>query len=116
MPGNPILPGWYADPEIHFFQDRFWLYPTFSAPYEEQTFFEAWSSSDLTDWRSEGKILDFTDVPWSTHRAAWAPSCAEKDGRYYFYFSAGDGAGLGVAVADSPGGPFKDALGEPLVK
>lgn len=113
---NPIFPGWYADPELHFFEGRFWIYPTYSAAYEEQTFFEAFSSADLKEWRNEGRILDFADVPWSTNRAAWAPSCAEKDGRYYFYFSAGDGAGIGVAVADSPGGPFRDALGEPLIR
>lgn len=114
--GNPVFPGWYADPELHLFQGRYWIYPTTSAPFDEQTFFEAWSSSDLVEWRNEGVILDFADVPWSTNRCAWAPSCAEKDGRYYFYFSAGDGAGLGVAVSDSPGGPFVDALGKPLVK
>lgn len=112
---NPIFPGWYADPELHFFEGRYWIYPTYSAAYEEQTFFEAFSSPDLVDWRNEGRILDFADVPWSTNRAAWAPSCAEMNGRYYFYFSAGDGAGIGVAVADSPGGPFRDALGKPLI-
>lgn len=115
LSGNPIFPGWYADPEIHLFEGRYWIYPTFSAPYEEQTFFEAFSSNDLTDWRNEGRILDFANVPWSTNRAAWAPSIAERDGRYYFYFSAGDGAGIGVAVSDSPGGPFVDALGQPLI-
>ena len=112
---NPLFPGQYADPEIHLFGDRYWVYPTFSAPYEEQTFFEAFSSSDLVEWRAEGKILDFADVPWSTHRAAWAPTAAARGGKYYLVFSAGDGAGLGVAVADAPGGPFKDALGKPLV-
>ena len=112
---NPLFPGQYADPEIHLFRDRYWIYPTFSAPYEEQTFFEAFSSSDLVEWRAEGKILDFADVPWSTHRAAWAPTAAARNGRYYLVFSAGDGAGLGVAVADAPGGPFGDALGKPLV-
>ncbi len=113
---NPIFPGWYADPELHFFQGGYWIYPTTSAPYEEQAVFEAWSSLDLIEWRNAGVILDFKDVAWSTNRAAWAPSVAEKDGKYYFYFSAGDGAGLGVAVSDSPGGPFVDALGAPLVK
>lgn len=113
--GNPILPGWYADPEIHFFEGRFYIYPTFSANYEEQTFFEAWSSDDLVDWRKEGRILDFADIPWSTNRAAWAPSVAERDGVYYFYFSAGDGAGIGVATATHPAGPFRDALGRPLI-
>jgi len=112
---NPIFPGWYADPELHLFAGRYYLYPTYSAPYEEQTFFEAWSSADLVQWHSEGRILDFADVPWSTNRCAWAPSVAERGGKYYFYFSAGDGAGLGVAIADHPAGPFTDALGKPLV-
>ena len=115
LSGNPVFPGWYADPEMHIFEGRYYLYPTYSAEYEKQTFFEAWSSSDLTDWRNESRILEFADVPWSTNRAAWAPSAIERGGRYYFYFSAGDGAGLGVAVADHPAGPFRDALGHPLV-
>ena len=116
MSGNPVLPGWYADPELHVFQNRYYIYPTFSAPYEEQTYFEVWSSDDLTNWTKDGVGLDFADVPWSTNRAAWAPSVAEKDGKFYIYFSAGDGAGIGVAVADHPSGPFVDALGHPLVK
>lgn len=113
--GNPVFEGWYADPEIHLFQGRYYIYPTFSAAYEEQTFFEVWSSDDLVTWQNEGRILDFAEVPWSTNRAAWAPSCAERNGRYYFYFSAGDGAGIGVAVSDHPTGPFVDALGKPLI-
>jgi beta-xylosidase len=115
MSGNPLFPGWYADPEIHIFQGRYYIYPTYSAPYEEQTFFEVWSSDDLTNWQNGGRILDFANIPWSTNRAAWAPSVAEKNGKYYMYFSAGDGAGLGVAVADHPGGPFRDVLGKALI-
>jgi beta-xylosidase len=115
LSGNPIFPGWYADPEIHIFANRYFVYPTFSAPYEEQTYFDAFSSPDLKEWTHHHRIFDFVDVPWSTHRAAWAPSAIERDGKYYFYFSAGDGAGLGVAVADDPAGPFRDALGKPLV-
>lgn len=113
---NPVIPGWYADPELHLFAGRYWIYPTYSAAYEEQTFFEAFSSPDLVTWTAEGRVLDFKDVPWSTNRAAWAPSVAERGGKYYIYFSAGDGAGIGVAVADHPAGPFRDALGEPLIK
>jgi len=113
---NPIFPGHYADPEIHVFEDRYWVYPTYSAPYEEQTRFEAWSSPDLVEWRHEGTILDFADVPWSTNRAAWAPTAGFRKGKYYFIFSAGDGAGLGVATANRPGGPFADALGRPLIR
>ncbi len=115
MTGNPLFGGWYADPEIHFFAGRYYIYPTGSGDFASQASFECWSSADLTDWRNEGVILDFADVPWSTNFAAWAPSCAEKNGKYYFYFSAGDGVGLGVAVSDSPAGPFCDAIGRPLV-
>lgn len=117
MSGNPLFPGWYADPEIHCFDGRYYVYPTTSRPYHEQTTFECFSSADLTNWRNEGVILDFSDILWSTQFAAWAPSCARSphDGRYYFYFSAGDGAGIGVAVSESPAGPFRDALGMPLV-
>lgn len=113
---NPLFEGWWADPELHLFNGRYYIYPTYSAVYEEQTFFDVWSSDDLVNWQNEGRILDFKDVPWSTNCAAWAPSAAERDGKYYFYFSAGDGAGIGVAVADHPAGPFKDALGGPLIK
>ncbi len=115
LSGNPVLPGRYADPEIHLFGGRYWIYPTTSAPFDEQTSFEAWSSPDLVGWTNEGRILDLADVPWSTNRCAWAPTVMEEGGRYFLYFSAGDGAGLGVAVAGSPGGPFADALGAPLV-
>ncbi len=116
LSGNPVFLGWYADPELHHFEGRYYIYPTFSAAYEEQTFFEVFGSDDLTNWTNEGRILDFKDVPWSTNRAAWAPSITVKNGHYYFYFSAGDGAGIGVAICDSPTGPFKDALGQPLIR
>jgi beta-xylosidase len=113
--GNPVFPGWYADPEGHIFEGRYYLYPTTSDVYEKQTYFEVFSSADLTDWQCHGRVLDFADVAWSTNRAAWAPTVAERDGKYFMYFSAGDGAGIGVAVSDSPIGPFRDALGRPLI-
>lgn len=116
MSGNPVFPGWYADPELHYFGGKYVIYPTYSAAYEKQTFFEAFVSDDLTNWKSVGRILDFADIPWSTNRAAWAPSVIERDGTYYMYFSAGDGAGIGVATSKNPTGPFKDALGKPLIK
>jgi beta-xylosidase len=115
LPSNPVFPGWYADPELHHFEGRYYIYPTYSAAYEDQTFFEVWASDDLTNWTNEGRILEFKAVHWSTNRAAWAPSVTFKNNRYYLYFSAGDGAGIGVAVSDSPTGPFKDALGQPLI-
>ena len=111
-----MFSGWYADPEAHIFEGRYYIYPTTSDVYENQTYFEVFSSDDLTNWQNHGSILDFASIDWSTNRAAWAPTIAEKDGMYYFYFSAGDGAGIGVATSDSPIGPFRDALGHPLIK
>ena len=115
---NPLFPGWYADPEIHCFDGRYYVYPTNSAPFAQQLSYECWSSDDLVSWRNDGVILSLPDVRWSTNFAAWAPSCAHNphDGKYYFYFSAGDGAGIGVAVSDHPFGPFVDAIGIPLVR
>jgi len=118
--GNPVFPGWYADPEAKVFGHEYWIYPTTSAPYGQQTFFDAFSSPDLVHWTKHSRILDTNGVAWA-HRAMWAPAVAERDGRYFFFFAANDiqndrqTGGVGVAVADHPEGPFKDYLGKPLV-
>lgn len=118
--GNPVVPGWYADPEAHVFQNQYWIYPTYSAPYDEQTFMDAFSSHDLVTWTKHPRVLDAVDVTWAK-RAMWAPSIVEKDGWYYLFFGANDIqddtqlGGIGVARAREPGGPFKDYLGKPLI-
>lgn len=118
--GNPIFQGWYADPEAKVFGREYWIYPTSSAPYNEQTFFDAFSSPDLVHWTRHPHIFGTNEIKWA-HRAMWAPAVAENKGRYYFFFAANDiqndkqVGGLGVAVADQPGGPFKDYLGRPLI-
>ena len=60
--GNPIFPDWYADPEAKVFGKEFWIYPTYSARYEEQTFFDAFSSPDLVHWTKHSRILDTNGV------------------------------------------------------
>jgi beta-xylosidase len=118
--GNPVLEGWYADPEVRVFQQQYWIYPTYSAPYGQQTFLDAFSSSDLASWTKHSRILDVSRVKWAT-RAVWAPSIVERDGWYYLFFSANDiqndqqPGGIGVAKSRSPAGPFEDHLGRPLV-
>jgi beta-xylosidase len=118
--GNPILPGWYADPEAHVFAGRYWIFPTYSAPYDEQTFMDAFSSRDLVTWTRHPHVLDTANVKWA-HRAVWAPSVVEKEGWYYLFFGAndiqkdGELGGIGVARSRSPAGPFTDHLGKPLV-
>ncbi len=120
LSGNPILKGWYADPEAHIFAGQYWIYPTYSAPYDQQTFMDAFSSTDLVTWVKHPHVLDTANVSWA-HRAIWAPSIVEKDGWYYLFFGANDiqndqeHGGIGVARSRSPGGPFKDVLGKPLI-
>ena len=118
--GNPIISGWYADPEAHVFQNEYWIYPTYSAPYDQQVFMDAFSSRDLITWKKHPRILDNAKVPWAK-RAMWAPSIVEKGGWYYLFFGANDiqnneqFGGIGVARSRQPGGPFRDYLGKPLI-
>lgn len=118
--GNPVFPGWYADPEGIVFNKTYWIYPTYSAPYGKQVFFDAFSSPDLVNWTKHSRILDTANVKWAK-RAVWAPSIIEKGGKYYLFFGANDiqsdkeYGGIGVAVADNPAGPFVDHIGKPLV-
>ena len=120
MSGNPIIQGWYADPEVAIFDKQYWIYPTYSDKYEKQVFFDAFSSKDLVNWTKHSHILDTAAVKWA-NRAMWAPAMVEKDGKYYFFFGANDiqsdneKGGIGIAVADKPGGPYKDYLGKPLI-
>ncbi|MFD3837406.1 family 43 glycosylhydrolase [Streptomyces sp. NPDC058642] len=112
--GSPVLPGLNADPDVHYLNGEYWIYPTTDGFQGwGGTRFKAYSSKDLVHWKDHGVILDLgPDVTWAD-KYAWAPAIAERDGRYYFYFCAEQQ--IGVAVADSPAGPFKDALGKPLV-
>src|SRR3712207_4574253 len=58
--GNPVFPGWYADPEGIIFGKQYWIYPTYSAPFDEQVFMDAFSSPDLVNWTKHSRILDTT--------------------------------------------------------
>ncbi|WP_461055281.1 glycoside hydrolase family 43 protein [Spirosoma arcticum] len=119
--GNPVLKGWYADPEGVIFNNKYWIYPTYSAPYNEQVHLDAFSSPDLVNWTKHPRIVDTTAVRW-VKRALWAPAVIEKGGKYFLFFGANDihddkkeVGGIGVAVANNPAGPFRDYLGKPLV-
>ncbi|MFZ4861251.1 glycoside hydrolase family 43 protein [Sphingobacterium sp. Mn56C] len=117
---NPIFPGWYADPEGIVYDRTYWVFPTYSAPYEQQVFFDAFSSSDLVSWEKHPAVLDTSAVRWAK-KAMWAPSVIENKGKYYLFFSAndvhpGEVGGIGVAVANQPQGPYTDVLGKPLLQ
>jgi predicted alpha-1,6-mannanase (GH76 family) len=117
--GNPVFKGWYADPEVVLYGDRYWIYPTYSAAYEKQVQFDCFSSYDLVNWTKHERILDTAGVKWAK-RAMWAPGVIEKGGKYYLFFAAndvheGEVGGIGVSVADHPDGPYRDLLGKPLI-
>lgn len=116
---NPILDGFYADPDILYANKtkRYYIYPT-SDGFDGWGgfYFKTFSSVDLIHWKDEGVILDLKkDVAWGP-RHAWAPTITEKkvkgDYKYYYYFTAAQK--IGVAVADQPTGPFKDS-GTPMI-
>lgn len=111
---NPVLNGYYADPEILYSHKtgKYHLYPTSDGFTDwSGTYFKSFSSSNLADWKDEGVILDLPkQVSWAK-KNAWAPTIAEKkvngSYKYYYYFTAAQK--IGVAVADDPSGPFKDS-------
>ena len=72
-----------------------------------------YSSKNLVDWKCEGKLLDLDDISWADD-AAFAPDAVKRKGKYYFFFPASKK--IGVAVSKKPNGPFKDALGKPLIE
>lgn len=116
---NPIIEGYYADPEILYSKkdEKYYLYPTSDGFHNwSGKYFETFSSNDLVSWNPEGKILDLTtDVSWAD-RNAWAPTIAEvkidDTYKYFYYFTAAQK--IGVAVSDNPTGPFVDS-GKPLI-
>ena len=74
-----------------------------------------WSTTDMVNWTEHGAVASLKDFSWrSRENGAWAIQTVERNGKYYLYAPL-HGHGIGVLVADSPYGPFKDPLGEPLV-
>lgn len=123
---NPILPGFHADPEVmHAKKDgKFYIYSTTDGtPGWGGHDFSVFSSTDLINWKDEGKMLDVKgdQVTWATGNA-WAPCIIEKKVgkgyKYYYYFSAHNPQTnrkeIGCAIADDPKGPFVDC-GHPII-
>lgn len=129
--GNPVIQGWYADPEIAVFGSTYWIFPTYSAAFREQVFMDAFSSPDLIRWTRHAHVIDTAVISWADS-AMWAPCAIRKEDKYYLFFAANDlqtpesewynpekhkgmTGGIGVAVAEHPGGPYEDLLGKPLI-
>ena len=118
---NPVIRDQFtADPTARVFNNKVYLYPShdiFPPEGQRQDWFcmedyHVFSSENLTDWTDHGVIVTQNKVPWvrPDSYSMWAPDCVERNGKYYFYFPSapkdGRGFGVGVAIADSPEGPF----------
>lgn len=120
---NPLVSHLYtADPTARVFDGRLYIYPshdvdTCTANQGSNGFcmpdYHVFSTDDLVNWTDHDVIVDQNDVPWGEKNSygMWAPDAIERDGKYYFYFPGipSDGSAfrrIGVAVSDSPTGPF----------
>ena len=76
-----------------------------------------YSTKDMVNWTDHGSPLAIESFDWADDRA-WAAQCIERNGKFYWYVclhsKLSNTMAIGVAVGDSPVGPFKDAIGKPL--
>lgn len=119
---NPFVQTNYtADPAPMVYNNKLYVYTTQDE--DESTWFtmdnwRLYSTNDMVNWTDHGVILSYSDFSWAKINA-WAPQCIERNGKFFMYvpITAKDNRGaIGVAVADSPYGPFRDPLGKPLVQ
>ena len=119
---NPVIRDQFsADPTARVFNNKVYLYPSHDImppQGQRQDWFcmedyHVFSSENLTDWTDHGVIVTQNKVPWvrKDSYSMWAPDCVERNGKYYFYFPSAPAEGrggfaVGVAIADSPEGPF----------
>ena len=128
--GNPIVRDIYtADPSAHVWEDgRLYVYPSQDiAPprgCDLMDKYHVYSTDDMVNWIDHGQILEAADVPWGQPLKdggtfMWAPDCAYKNGKYYFYFPHPDkdpwneNWKIGIAISDKPASDFK-VLEEPM--
>lgn len=129
--GNPLIKNKFtADPAPMVHNGRLYLYvghdeyrdgqDTASGGQEFNiTEWLCYSTDDMQNWTDHGSVLKPTDFKWAVGEA-WASQVVERNGKFYYYTTVQAGAPynsktVGVAVSDSPTGPFVDAIGKPLV-
>ncbi|MBQ0072841.1 MAG: glycoside hydrolase family 43 protein [Prevotella sp.] len=135
--GNPLVRDKFtADPAPMVWNDRLYLYVGHDEWYEGQdkagggkefniTEWLCYSTDDMKTWTDHGSVLRPGHFAWGDTitagvGTAWAAQVVPYKGKFYYYTTLqgkGDNSGyaIGVAVADNPTGPFKDAIGKPLV-
>lgn len=110
------------DPAPMVYNDTFYFYTGHdadNASYYTMTDWRCYSTTDMKNWVDHGDVLSYRDFEWADADSCWAAQCIERDGKFYMYVTLttgqfGGGRAIGVAVSDSPTGPFKDAIGKPL--
>jgi arabinoxylan arabinofuranohydrolase len=117
--GNPLRPGvGLADPHVVIYGDRAYIYATHDFSSDSTRFVTkdwwVWSSTDLVNWKQAGTLRPEVTFLKRPSDECWAGFGATRNGKYYWYFSAGPRE-IGVVEGDSPIGPWKDPLGKPLV-
>lgn len=117
--GNPIVPfRGLCDPQARVFGDHVYLYATHDASPSNKTFvmndWWVWRSSDLVEWEQVGVLTPDQTYWGKPSRECWATDAAQRDGKYFFYFSRGPKE-IGVVQSDQPAGPWRDPLGRPLI-
>ncbi|MER6093238.1 glycoside hydrolase family 43 protein [Streptomyces bluensis] len=120
---NPIVQTIYtADPAPIVHNDRVYLYTGHDE--DGSTWFDmrdwrVFSSSDMVNWTDHGSPLSLATFGWASANA-WAGHVVARNGQFYWYVPVTNRAtgrmAIGVAVSNSPTGPFRDALGRPLVE
>jgi hypothetical protein len=119
---NPIVQTHYtADPAPMAYRNSVYIYTGEDVPgtgFYYMTRWRVYSSSDMVNWTDHGSPLSLETFSWA-HDRAWAAQCVERNGKFYWYVcvqSDKNDMSIGVAVSDKPTGPFKDAIGKPLIQ
>ena len=118
-PTRPIIQTSYtADPAPMVYDGKVYLYTTHDEDDADGFKMLDWllyTSDDMVNWTDHGAVASLKDFAWNPRdNGAWAEQVVERDGKFYMYCPI-HGNGIGVLVADSPYGPFKDPIGKPLV-
>jgi hypothetical protein len=118
---NPFVQTWCtSDPAPLVHNDRMYVYTGHDEDNADFFWMQEWrvySTNDMVNWQDHGSPLALESFSWADDRA-WASQAIERDGKFYWYICAhskiSNGMAIGVAVSDTPTGPFKDAIGKPL--
>ena len=102
--GNPVIPGYFADPTIKKFGDTYYMYATTDGSGAGFGPAQVWTSKDFVNWT-------LMPMNWPDSHWIWAPDVIRHtDGRYYYFYC--QPCIIHCGVSETPRGPWKNILGE----